>query len=286
MKRLGTPQSGMALLAVLWMVAAMGLMITSVVRSVRSEAKTAGLQRQVLTASARADAFILLALQNIQSNPVRPGVNPQNLPVQFEEHMGTVTVMPLNGLIDINTASVNLLAQMYRHAGGLSPQEAQTMAQATRETRELKSSKGVKQNFDAIEDLLWVPAMTYDLYVKLAHLVTVNIRNGGGRVNPHAAPLGVLQILTGGDLARATVMASQRDTDANTMDTSFLEPEYIAMAASNNLRLQTQVQLSGGGVLQKSWLVYWGNDPRSGLPWRVLGMQQSMLNMAPRGIEP
>lgn len=283
MKSLGTNQRGMALLAVLWMVAAMGLIVTGIVQSVRMEAKTAGSHRQVVTANATADAFILLALQKIQSNPVRPGVNPQNLLVQFEEHVGTVTVLPLNGLIDINSASVNLLAQMYRHAGGLSPQEAQAMAQATRETHELKNAKGVKQNFDAIEDLLRVPNMTYDLYAKLIGLVTADLRNGGGRVNPHAAPLGVLQILTGGDLARATVMASQRDADANTMDTSFLEPEYIAMAASNNLRLQTQVQLPGGGALQKDWLVYWGNDPRSGLPWRVLGTQQSMLHLAPRG---
>jgi len=26
--------------------------------------------------------------------------------------------------------------------------------------------------------------------------------------------------------------------------------------------------------------VFWGADPRSGLPWRALGMQQSMLHSA------
>ena len=281
MKSLGTTQRGMALLAVLWMVAAMGLIITGIVQSVRMETKTAGSHRQVLAASSRADAFILLALQKIQSNPVRPGTYPQSLPVAFEEHAGTVTVLPLNGLININTASVKLLAEMYRHAGGLSPQEAQAIAQATLNTRELKNSKGTRQNFDAIEDLLRVPTMTYDLYAKLTDLVITDLRNGSGQVNPHAAPLGVLQILAGGDLARATVLASQRDT--NTMDTSLLEPEYIAIGASNYLRLQTQVQLPGGGALQKAWLVYWGNDPRSGLPWRMLGTQQSMSRLAPRG---
>jgi general secretion pathway protein K len=284
MKRHDPPSRGMALLAVLWMVAALGLLITGIVHSVRSEVKVSGSQRQVLIASARADAFILLALQNMQSKPVQPGANPQNLSVQFKGEGGTVSVLPLNGLIDINTASVKLLADMYRYAGGLSPQEAQNLAQATKETRDQKNSKGQQQNFDAIEDLLRVPTMTYDLYAKLQALVTADVRNGSGRINPHSAPLGVLQILTGGDLARATLLAAQGKANANTMDISFLEPGLIDAAPSSSLRLQTQVQLPDGDALQKTWFLYWGADLRSGLPWRVLGKQQSMLHMSQSGI--
>ena len=278
-----TSQQGMVLLAVLWMVAALSLIVTGVLQSVRSEVQLAGSHRQVLAASATADAFILLALQNIQLKPGQPDINPQSLSVQFEEHVGTVSVLPLNGLIDLNAASVKLLTDAYRYAGGLTQQQALALAQATKETRDIKNSKGQPQNFDAIEDLLRVPSMSYDLYAKMIGLVTTDLRSGSGLINPHAAPLGVLQVLTGGDLVRAAALAYQRDKDPKTMDTTFLETEHIALAPSNSLRFQTQVQLSGGGVFQKSWLIYWGSDPRSGLPWRLLGTQQSTLRSVQNG---
>jgi len=280
MKRLRPPRRGMALLAVLWVVAAMGLAVTGIVKMVRNEIKAAGVQRQVLIASARADAFILLALQNMQTSSRAPGSNPQKLTVQFEGEDSMVSVLPLSGLIDINFAPVKLLADMYRYAGGLSQQEAQILAQATQATRQVKNSKGIQQNFDATEDLLQVPGMTYNLYAKLADLVTADLRNGNGRVSPLAAPQGVLQILTGGNIARAAVLTAQRNADVKAMDTSFLDPDFVDMAPSSNLRLQTQVALPSDGFLQKSWLVYWGVDPRSGLPWRVLGKQQTVSRTA------
>jgi general secretion pathway protein K len=266
----------MVLLAVLWVVAAMGLAATGIVKMVRSEIKAAGMQRQILIASARADAFLLLALQNLKMGPREPGSSPQKLLVTFEGEGNSVSVLPLNGLIDINTASLKLLTEMYRYAGGLSQPEAQGLAQATQQTRQIKNSKGVQQNFDAPEDLLQVPGMTYNLYAKLADLVTADLRNGNGRVNPLAAPQEVLQILAGGNIARAAALATQRNADAKGMDTSFFEPELVDMASSSNLRLQTQVALPSDGILQKTWLVYWGVDPRSGLPWRVLGKQQAV----------
>ncbi|MEO8119680.1 MAG: type II secretion system protein GspK [Rhodoferax sp.] len=273
----------MALIAVLWLVAAMGLIITGVVQSVRSEVKTAGTQRQTVVAGALADAAILLALQNLQAQQKEPRNTIQFIPVQFEGLTSKVLVLPLNGLIDLNNATPLLLAEMYRHAGGLNPQAAQAMAQATVETRQFKSTKGTAQGFDAVEDLLRVPQMTYDLYAKIIGLVTADLKEGSGRVNALAAPLGVLQVLTGGDVSRAASLAAQRNTDPNVMDTSFLKPELIEMAPSRSLRFQVQVELPGGGSLQKAWHVYWDTDPRSGLPWRLLGTQQSLQRAAPFG---
>ena len=276
MRQRRSPRRGMALLAVLWVVAAMALAATGIVHMVRNEIKAAGLQRQILVAGARADALILLALQNMHASAKETGGSPQKLTVKFEGDEGNVSVMPLNGLIDINSAPLKLLAEMYRQVGELNQQEAQTLAQATLETRKIKNSKGAQQNFDAPEDLLQVPGMTYNLYAKLADIVTADLRNGTGRVNPLAAPQGVLQILTGGNIARAAALAAQRDAGVKAMDTSFLDPELVDMASSSNLRLQTQVALPSDGFLQKTWLIYRGVDPRSGLPWRVLGKQQTV----------
>ena len=271
-----TAQRGVALIAVLWLVAAMSLIITGIVQSVRSEIRTVGVQRQAVIANALADAGILLALQNLQMQQKEPGAAIQLIPVQFEGLNAQVSVQPQNGLIDINNAAPLLLADLYRHAGGLNADAAQAMAQATVESRQFKNEKGLAQGFEAIEDLLRVPKMTYDLYVKVAGLVTADLKDGSGRVNALAAPAGVLQVLTGGDVARAASLAARRTADLNVMDTSFLKPEHIEMAPSRTLRLQVQVNLADGAAAQRAWLVYWGTDPRSGLPWRVLGTQQSM----------
>jgi general secretion pathway protein K len=246
------------------------------VQSVRGEAKTVGLQRQALAAGGLADASILLALQTMQVQKTDIGKAVQVIPVQFGGQTQQVSVLPLNGLIDLNNAPLLLLAEMYRHAGGVNPESAQTLAQATLEFRQTKGSKGSPQGFASVEDLLSVPSVTYGLYAKLKNLVTANLKEGGGRVNPLASPVEVLQVLTGGDPARAASLAARRDADANLMDTSFLKPDFIESSSSRSLSLQVEVALPGGGALHKEWQVYWGDDPRSGLPWRVLGVQQSI----------
>jgi general secretion pathway protein K len=273
-------QRGVALLAVLWLVAAMSLIITGIVQAVRSEARITGLQRQAVVANAMADAAILLALQSMHAKKVELPKNILVVPVQFEGQTNEVSVRSLNGLIDINNASVALLSDLFRYGGAVTPQAAQSLGQGTVDFRQTKSAKGRLQGFDAIEDLLSVPGLTYDLYVKIKNLVTADLKNGSGRVNPLAAPLGVLQVLTGGDVSRAAILAATRDADPSLMDTSFLKPDQIEMTASSNLQFQVRVALPDGGVLQKMWLIYWGSDPRSGLPWRVLGSPQTMQHAA------
>ena len=270
MKNINATQRGMALIAVLWLVAAMGLIITGIVQSVRGEIKIAGSQRQALVAGALADAAILLALQNLQAQKKEQSNTLQTIPVKFDGLNIAVSTQPLNGLIDINTAPISLLADMYQYAGGLSAQAAQTMAQATIETREFKSMKGVPQRFDAIEDLLRVQTMTYDLYAKIIGLVTADVKEGSGRVNAMVAPAGVIVVLARGDVARSAVLMAQRNADPKGMEMSFLLPAHIDTASSNTLGLQVAIPMTGGEIYNKSWLVYWGADPHSGLPWRVL----------------
>ena len=85
-------QRGVALIAVLWLVAAMGLIITGVVQAVRSEARTTGLQRQALVANGLADAAILLALQRLHAQQKEPSKAIQIIPVQFEGSVSDVSV--------------------------------------------------------------------------------------------------------------------------------------------------------------------------------------------------
>ena len=266
---------GVALIAVLWLVAAMGLIISGIVHSVRNELRAAGTQRQTLVAGAQADAAILLALQYLSAQPIPPGAALQYLSVQFEGQTLRVTIQPLNGLIDINNASPQLLADLYQYAGGLTPEAAQALAVATESTRKFKDEGAAPEGFDAIEDLFRVPTMTYTVYAKLKNLITASVREGSGRVNPMASPLGVLQILVGGNTPRAVAFVARREKDPNTMDTSFLKSDQIQTEASRSMRLEVPILLPDGNVSIKSWDIFWGKDPRSSLPWRVLNTQQT-----------
>ena len=277
MTRLSTTQPrGVALIAVLWLVSAMGLIITGVVQSVRSEVRTVGLQRQAIIATASADAAILLALQHLHAYKIEPKNVVQTIPVQFDGLTREVSVIPLNGLIDLNQASVSLLADMYRFAADMTPEAAQALAQATLDFRQMKTAKGQPQGFDAKEDLLRVPTVSYDLYAKVVSSITVDRKDASGRVNPLSAPPSVLKILASGDMARAAVFESRRNAEPAAVDTSFIKPEHIEMTSSRSLRLQAQIDLPGGGRAARAWDVYWGEDPRSGLPWRVLSTHQSL----------
>lgn len=264
-------QRGMALVAVLWLVAAMSLIIGGVVRAVRTEVQHAGLQRQIVIASATADAAILLALQRIQAQA--PGSQSQTRQVVFDGTTHVVRITPLNGLLDINSAPAGLLANLYRYAGGTDPDVARNLAQSTVDTRMRKNVKGQAQGFDTVTDLMAVPGMRYELYAKVSPLVTADIKGGSGRVNPLAAPLALLTVLASGDAGRAAQYAAQRSANTITADSSFFQSDHIEMTPSESLSLQVDVTLPDGVALRRTWNVFLGNDVRTGLPWRVLKVQ-------------
>lgn len=274
---------GLALIAVLWLVAAMGLIISGVVKSVRSETSTSGQQRQAFQAQVLTDAALLLALQSFhnQSPQARQAAQVGNFNFAGKEY--AVKVSTLNGLIDINNAQAQLLAELYRVIGGWNKDVAQALAQSTLQTRNLQNLKGLKTVFDASEDLLIVPGMTYDLYDKIRDLVTADIRSGSGsgRVNPMAAPKSVLQVLVGGDPAKAAGLSTNRAAGANGMDGSFFNPDFIENSISRSFRLQTSVALPGGAYMTRIWDINSTTDPRTGLPWRILGKSTTLSQTAP-----
>jgi general secretion pathway protein K len=281
MSNTGLRQRGVALIAVMWLVAAMALIITGIVQSVRSEVRVVSLHRQSALASPLADAAVLLAMQRMHANKLELPKGITQIPVEFDGQTFDVWVRPANGLVDINQAPAELIARLYQFAGDLDADLAQKLAQSTVEFRQTKSPKGTAIGFDAPEDLLGVPAMTYGLYAKIKNLVTADLRGGSGRINPMASPLGVMQVLTGGDAARAQALLAQRGADGTLMDTSFFNPSQIEIAPSSNLQFQVQVHLADANLLQKTINIYWGTDPRSGLPWRFLSSQQAVLQAAP-----
>lgn len=266
----------MVLVAVLWMVAALTVVVTGITRSVREEVRVAALSRQSVEAGALGDAAIHLVLQEmaVQTTPV---ARLTQMRVPYRNAQIEVQVMPLNGLIDINNAPAELLAALYVQAGGLAAPAAAELARATIETRMRKDARGLAERFEAPEDLLRVPGVAYDLYAKIVDLVTADLR-GGGKVNPLAAPAPVLAVLAGGNVAVAARIAAARDAGQEGIDTTALDAGLTDSLSVRRYRIQARLPLSDGMWLRVSRSVELDGRGRSGLPWYTFHTQ--------RGFEP
>lgn len=263
----------MALIAVLWVVAALSILVTGFSRLTRDELGLVSSTRQGVAAQAAGDAAIALALQEIAARTA-PLSRTLQASIPYHGLLMPVSVMPLNGLVDINSAGVPLLSRVYEAAGGLPADAALALAQATVEVRSRVGPTNRPDRFEAVEDLLRVPGVDYDLYARLSPLLTVYVRTGG-RVNPMAAPLEVLIALANGNASVANRIVQERDRGAEGIDTTALDPSYTAVSPVRRYRVEAKVPLSDGAQMRVVRIVDMGFSPRDGLPWRTLQTERS-----------
>lgn len=260
-------QRGLALVAVLWVVLALSLMLSGLLGNLRAEIRQTGTERVKLQARAHAQAGMLLALQQLAASEAPWPA--QRLAQQFDFHGQAVDVRvwPLNGLIDLNNAPVELLTALFRVAAGMEAGQAGQMAQAL---AELRKPTGSTQGLEAPEDLMRLPNFTYEYFAAVEALVTTDVKIGSGRVNPYAAPAGVLKVVAGGDGRLADDMAARQDDAAPVIDLSRLPPTWVERETSDAFVLESNLTLSDGGRYVLRWVVHHVADPASGLPWHIV----------------
>lgn len=261
-------QRGMVLIAVLWMVAALSILVTGMTRSVREEVRTLALARQSVEGTAWGDAAIGLVLQEMVSRPANAVTTLVKAQTVYRGASIEVEVVPLNGLIDLNSAPEALLANLYAVAGGLPAQSASVLAQATVQTRDQRDAHGMQKRFEAPEDLLQIGGVDYPLYARLSGLVTADLR-GAGKVNPLAAPLGVLTVLAAGNAEVANRIAQGRASGAAAVDTTALDAALVQSTFVRRFRLQARVPLADGTLLNVSRSVDLNVRGRGGVPWHT-----------------
>ena len=265
---------GVVLIAVLWLVMALSIIVTGLTRNVRDEARILSIAKQSAQAGALGDAAIQLVLQGMAFEPKAV----DRLTVVQTQYLGqniAVQVMPLNGLIDINAAQVPLLTRLFTVAGGVPDAAAESLAQSIVEYRQQRTPQGALKRFEAVEDLMRLPGVSYDLYARLSGLITADIRGTGG-VNPLAAPLGVLAVLAGGNAQLAAQIAAQRDAGQVGFDMTGLEAGWIGSSTVRRYRLQARVPWADGGALLVARYVDLTPRPKDGLPWATFHTQRDV----------
>lgn len=267
------------MLAVLWIVAALSLIVSGMVSSAHNELRAVSAAKQALFSHANGIAAINLVLQqmNIPSERTQRLVMAQ---VNFQGVPVVVRVTPLNGLVDINNAPLELMAELFRVAAQMDAPSAALLAQAALSLRSQKDTQGRTEGFDSAEDLLRVPGVSYEVYAKLAPSVTTEIR-GDGKVNMLAASLPVLTVLTQGDNGAAQKIAAQRDALAATIDTTGINPEWIGSSSTTRYRVQAEVALDAERALQTRQIVDMASTSSDGLPWQIFRSDYSIEERRP-----
>ncbi len=257
---------GVTLVIVLWMVAALTILVTGLVHAQRSELRLASAARARLLAVATGQAagqFVLQQIAGTAPAPDRIGV--RRVTVAGGEV--DVEVMPLTGLIDLNNAPPSLLADAFRVAGGRDEAAARALAAAVLARRQRPAAATAPARLEMPEELLTLPGVDADLFAKIAPLLTTDSA-GSGKVNPLAAPPDVLLVLARGDAALAQRIAGQRAGGA--VDTTRLEGNHIDATVSSRYRITASVPAPDGA----QWRVQRDVDLHAtgpgGPPWRTL----------------
>ena len=272
----GSRPAGVALVAVLWMVAALSVLALGLAAAAKSEVRSAQGVRARAEAAALGDAAIQLAVLELRSTDI--GYEEY---VHFDYELGgrsiIVAAVPAGGLIDLNQAGEELLAGLFAGSGGLDPEPAAQLAHRVVAWRtpglqleaEDYAAAGVAFRprggpFEYPEDLLQVLGVTYPLYARVRDLITV--RGGGAGVAPQAASEAVLTLLAGGDRDLAARIALSRRDDPAT-DFTGLDNRFFGGGSSPVYRMDARVRVGDRSYRRTRWLDLSQGSP-DGAPWR------------------
>jgi general secretion pathway protein K len=274
--RAAAGQTGIALVAVLWMVAALALLALALATATRAELHTAQGVRARAEAAAIGDAAIQLAMLELRSMPeAQQKFN--HLSYEFAGHPVVVELVPASGLVDLNQASEELLAGLFSGPGGEEPEVAAELARRVVEWRTPGQTEadadyaaaGIvtrprRGQFQYPEDLLQVLGASYPLYDRVRDLITV--RGGSAGVAPQAASLDVLTLLAGGDRDLAARIASTLGNDPTT-DITGLASRFLAGGGSSVYRVDARVKLGERRYRRTRWIDL-SQGGADGTPWR------------------
>ena len=270
-------QKGMALIAVLWLVAAMSILVLGATSTVKQHILATGQLRDAVSSQATAEAAFALALQQLMAeNKREPGI--QNGQFQVMGMSVPVQVAPLNGWINLNGADEALLARVFTVAGGLPAGQAESLAKDVKEWRDmrpqgdpdgLRNSGQNKRLFERVDDLMLVPGMDYDLFSRVRGLFVTDL-DASAKVNVLAAPPEVLAVVADGNQGAVDQITRNRSAGQTEVDTSALERNLVQTTPTDHYRLTADIPMDAGKMLRVTQDVVVGRTYSKIAPWRVL----------------
>ena len=262
-------QAGVALAIVLWFIAGMSLLVAGIVSQARVDTHMAQLHVARAKAVAAGDGAIRLRLAELltaRGSPAGEGSGASGGYYRLGEDEVRVTLVPVAGLIDINSATPEVLLGLFLQAG-VEQDEAQALAENVLKSRSPAAARGApggSGRLEAMEYLLRVPGMSRSLLDAVRDFIVVGTPAQGG-MNWSVAPDEVLAVLDRVDAARAAgVRARQGATAGNAVPVlarAYRADAVLRYGERNWLRRQwIEMSAAHGGELP--WSVVRTEPPR------------------------
>ncbi|MEN9503631.1 MAG: hypothetical protein RI964_2916 [Pseudomonadota bacterium] len=251
-------QQGVAMIVVLWMIMVMMTLAASLLYATRTESSMVDYARRTATARAVADAATQYAVLQLflpnKDRELQLGGTP--LLWQYEGTKVEIRVIGENGLVDINFASRELLAQILKQTG-LDDQAAENLLDVIEDFRDvddLKRLNGAEDEdykragfefgakdapFERIEELQQVLGVTPQLYQTLTHYLTVS--SGAGGINPMLASRQTLLLLAEGDAAKVDAYMREREEAAK--EGRSIQPDFGTQFIDNSQQPLYRMQI-------------------------------------------
>ena len=279
----------MALLAVLWIMALLGVLATGYVFSVRTETALTHNWLDSARARAAAEAGVMLAvLDRLGPSGMAAPADGSPRAAEFEGVELRISVLDETGRIDLNNASADLLDGLFM-SQGLADDERAALVDAIldwRDADDLRRLNGAEDAdyaaagldygakdgpFEAVEELARVMGMTPALYEKVEGALTVY--SGAAGINPRVAPREALLALPGMSEQTVDAYLDQRQGAMIDGSDAVLEasPQYVVNRQGKTFSIEVEARLASGALERLAAVVRLapsGSRPFTVLAWR------------------
>ena len=293
-------QYGVSMAVVLWFVAAMAILVATMVSHARMDVKRVQLHQSQVQAEAIAHGATILQLNHLHDSYTRGSYRGRGVlhqQQQVADHRVEVILVPTSGLIDLNRAREPLLQAMFQYGLGLDAGQAYQLAQRLLVWREGEQERALQPasastqqranpRFEVAEDLMLIDGIKRSQFEQLRHLIHTT-QDGDSGVDWLSAPSEVLAILLRGDKQSAEAVASARRSEfaqagyvTEPALPSGLSQQHLSNYAANTYRIDVLVspqENSQHRFLQRTWVQY-SDQPDQRLPWKILRTEGLMVD--------
>jgi general secretion pathway protein K len=267
-KRAESRQRGIALAIVVWFIAGMALLVAGIVSQAKTDTRMAQLHVAKAKSTAAADGAINLLMADLLEQRFDPEGQPL---IQAEYRVGEMSVsvlaVPSSMLIDMNSATSEVLQKTLIAASAVRPADAQRVASAIVQWRTAPKAAGsAVARFKTLEDVVQVDGLNRSAWDRLRDYA-VAVGSGSAAGTGRAAVDSTLAALTTlGPVTRASrqaLLASLPD------DSSRLQRR------KGDYRVDAMLRYGDRTWLRRRWVRT--NGGNSGFPWRFLRTEPARI---------
>lgn len=280
---------GTALVLVLWLMAALSLLVLVSANSVRQQTQRISIDLERMRVESVLDVGIQLGVQKLMAEP-NGERGYRRLRMQLGENSLQLEVIPSSGLVDVNVASDELLQAFFERVGGLSPGEATIMVARVRDYldpddepggvggaeapqyRAAGRASGPRNGaLDDLSELRMVLGMTSELYDIIQPFLGVN---GQARIRIDAAPPPLIDMLTGQQGLGERIHSSPPESrESELLSNPAAEFFAAGTGRAGVIRVRASVQTHGGRWWQREAWVDLNARPDTLAPWTTLSLE-------------